>query len=123
MTMRFMTIVKTRETGAQPSPALIEKIVKLGKEAGKKGQMVGMGGLAPTALGARARLAKGKITVTDGPFAEAKEVIGGYAIYDVASKQEAIAWTRRFLEAHIGLWEQDLEVEIRQMMDGTPEGC
>ena len=121
--MRFMTIVKTRETGAQPSPALIEKIVKLGKEAGKKGQMVGMGGLAPTALGARARLAKGKITVTDGPFAEAKEVIGGYAIYDVASKQEAIEWTRRFLEAHIGLWEQDLEVEIRQMMDGTPEGC
>jgi len=123
MTMRFMTIVKTRETGAQPSPALIEKIVKLGEEAGKKGQMVGMGGLAPTALGARARLAKGKITVTDGPFAEAKEVIGGYAIYDVASKQEAIEWTRRFLEAHIGLWEQDLEVEIRQMMDGTPEGC
>jgi hypothetical protein len=118
-----MTIVKTRETGAQPSPALIEKIIKLGEEAGKKGQMVGMGGLAPTALGARARLAKGKITVTDGPFTEAKEVIGGYAIYDVASKKEAIEWTRRFLEAHIGLWEQDVEVEIRQMMDGTPEGC
>ncbi|PYO74238.1 MAG: transcriptional regulator [Gemmatimonadetes bacterium] len=121
--MRFMTIVKTRETGAQPSPALIDKIVKLGEEGSKQGVMVGMGGLGPTALGARARLSKGKITVTDGPFTEAKEVIGGYAIYDVASKQEAIAWTKAFLEAHIGLWDHDLEVEIRQMMDGGPEGC
>jgi hypothetical protein len=86
--------------------------------------MVGMGGLGPTALGARVRLDNGKITFTDGPFAEAKEVIGGYAIYDVPSKHEALEWTRRFLEAHIGLWDQELEVEVRQMMDGNPtEGC
>jgi len=123
MTMRFMTIVKTRETGAHPSPALIEKIMKLGADAAKQGVMVGMGGLAPTALGARARLANGKITVTDGPFTEAKEVIGGYAIYDVASKNEAIEWTRAFLEAHIGLWPQELEVELRQMMDDPSNGC
>jgi hypothetical protein len=116
-----MTVVKTKETGAHPSPALIDKIMKLGEEASQQGVMVGMGGLGPTALGARARLSKGKITVTDGPFAEAKEVIGGYAIYDVASKQDAIEWTRRFLEAHIGLWDQDLEVEVRQMMDAPPE--
>ena len=122
MTMRFMTIVKTRETGAQPSPALIEAIGKLGEDAAKKGVMVGMGGLAPTAMGARARLANGKITVTDGPFTEAKEVIGGYAIYDVPSKKEAIEWTRAFLEAHIGLWDQELEVEVRQMFDGPPPG-
>lgn len=121
--MRFMTIVKTRETGAQPSPALIEKIGKLGEEAAKKGVMVGMGGLLPTAVGARARLANGKITVTDGPFTEAKEIIGGYAIYDVASKKEAVEWTRKFLEAHIGLWPQDLEVEVRQMMDDPSSGC
>ncbi|HEY3221681.1 MAG TPA: YciI family protein [Gemmatimonadales bacterium] len=118
-----MTIVKTRETGARPSPALIEAIGKLGADAAKQGVMVGMGGLLPTALGARARLAKGKITVTDGPFTEAKEIIGGYAIYDVASKKEAIEWTQRFLEAHIGLWDQDLEVEVRQMMDDPSEGC
>ena len=123
MTMRFMTIVKTRETGARPSPALIEKIGKLGEEAAKQGVMVGMGGLLPTAVGARARLANGKITVTDGPFTEAKEIIGGYAIYDVASKKEAIEWTRKFLEAHIGLWPQDLEVEVRQMMDDPSNGC
>lgn len=120
--MRFMTIVKTRETGVQPSPALIEKIVKLGEDAAKRGVMVQMGGLAPTAQGARARLANGKITVTDGPFTEAKEVIGGFAVYDVPSKREAIEWTRRFLEAHIGLWPQELEVEVRQMMDDPSNG-
>jgi hypothetical protein len=122
--MRFMTIVKSRETGARPSPALIDRIMKLGEEASKQGVMVGMGGLGPTALGAKARLVNGKITFTDGPFAEAKEVIGGFAIYDVPSKQVALEWTRRFLEAHIGLWDQELEVEVRQMMDGDPsQGC
>ena len=122
--MRFMTIVKSRETGAHPSPALIEKIMQLGEEATKKGVMVEMGGLGPTALGARARLANGKITITDGPFTEAKEVLGGFAIYDVPSKKDALEWTRRFLEAHIGLWDHELEVEVRQMMDGDPsEGC
>jgi len=85
--------------------------------------MVGMAGLLPTALGARARLANGRITFTDGPFTEAKEVIGGYAIYDVGSKKEAIEWTRKFLEAHIGLWDQELEVEVRQMMDDPSAGC
>jgi hypothetical protein len=122
--MRFMTIVKTQETGAKPSPALIAAIGKLGEEATKQGVMVEMGGLLPTAAGARARLANGKITVTDGPFSEAKEIIGGFAVYDVASKKEALEWTQRFLEAHIGLWDQELEVEVRQMFDGSPsEGC
>jgi hypothetical protein len=120
--MRFMTIVKGRE-GCVPSPELIDRIMQLGEDAAKQGKMVGMGGLGPTALGARARLAKnGKITVTDGPFTEAKEVIGGFAIYDVASKKEALEWTRRFLEAHVGLWDEELEVEVRQMMDAPPEG-
>lgn len=114
--MRFMTIVKTRE-GVQPSPALIEKINQMADDATKKGVWVGAGGLAPTALGARARLVNGKITVKDGPFTEAKEVIGGYAIFDVASKQEAMEWTRRFLEAHVGLWPHEIEVEVRPMMD------
>ena len=100
------------------------RFMTLAEDATKQGVFAGMGGLGPTAQGARARLANGKITVTDGPFTEAKEIIGGYAIYDVASKQEAIEWTRRFLEAHIGLWDQELEVEIRQMMDGDPsQGC
>src|SRR2546426_6794865 len=123
ITMRFMTIVKTRETGAHPSPALIEKIGKLGEEAAKKGAMVGMGGLLPTALGARARLANGRITFTDGPFTEAKEVIGGYARYNIASKKEAIESARGFPAAHIGLWEQTMEVEGRQSIEYPSAGC
>lgn len=119
--MRFMTIVKGRE-GCLPSQELIDRIMRLGAEASKEGVMVGMGGLGPTAQGARARLSKtGKITVIDGPFTEAKEVIGGFAIYDVPSKQVALEWTRRFLEAHIGLWDEELEVEVRPMMDAPPE--
>ena len=118
--MRFMTIVKGRE-GCTPSQELIDRIMRLGEKASGEGVMVAMGGLAPTVLGARARLSKnGKITVTDGPFTEAKEVIGGFAIYDVPSKQVALEWTRRFLEAHIGVWDEELEVEVRQMMDGPP---
>src|SRR3989442_11489765 len=115
--MRFMTIVKTRETGAHPSPALIEKIGKLGEEAARKGAMVGMGGLLPTALGARARLANGKITFTDGPFTEAKEIIGGYPIYDGRSEKERIEGAKRFLEAHIGLGEQEVADEVGGKMD------
>lgn len=118
--MRFMTIVKGPD-GCVPSQELIDRITKLGEDAGKQGVMVGMGGLGPTTLGARARLSKnGKITVTDGPFSEAKEVIGGFAIYDVPSKKVALEWARRFLEAHIGVWEHELEVELRQMVDGPP---
>lgn len=121
--MRFMTIVKTRETGGQPPAELIDRINKIAEDATKQGVFAGMGGLGPTAAGFRARLSNGKITVKDGPFTEAKEVIGGYAIFDVPSRQEALAWARRFLEAHIGLWDYDLEVEARPMMDVAPEGC
>ncbi|MGH7521824.1 MAG: YciI family protein [Gemmatimonadales bacterium] len=118
-----MTIVKSRETSAQPSSVLIDRINQLAEDATQQGVFGGMGGLGPTALGARARLANGKITVTDGPFAEAKEIIGGYAIFDVKSKKEALEWTQRFLEAHIGLWDEDMEVEVRQMMDAPETGC
>lgn len=122
---RFMTIVKGREPITPPPPqALIDAVGRLGEEATKKGVMVGMGGLMPTATGARARLAGGKITVTDGPFTEAKEVIGGFAIYDVPTKQEALAWTRRLLELHIEHWKGgEIEVEVRQMYDAPPTGC
>src|SRR3989442_13200124 len=100
--MRFMTIVKARETGAQPSPALIEKIGKLGEEAAKKGAMVGMGGLLPMALGARARLANGRITFTDGPFTEAKEVIGGYGVFHCGSEKEGVEWDPEILGGDTG---------------------
>ena len=80
---KFMTLVRGTENHAPPPPALFEAIDNLMKEAGNR--LVGVGGLLQSDKGARARLTKGTVTVTDGPFTEAKEVIGGFAIYDVAS--------------------------------------
>ena len=116
---KYLTIVKGSENHAPPPPALFEAIDQLMKDAGKR--LVGVGGLLPSGKGARARLAKGKVTVTDGPFTEAKEVIGGFAIYDVPSLAEAKEWTRRFLDLHVKHFPGwDCEVEIREMMDDPP---
>ena len=87
--MRFMTLVKSREGSGPPPRALMDAIANLGAEAFKNGTLVQMGGLTPSASGARVRLANGKIVVTDGPFTEAKEVIGGFAVYEAQSLKEA----------------------------------
>jgi len=121
--MKFMTMVKSAESSAPPPQGLMDGIAKLGEEAAKAGVFVEMGGLLPSAMGAKVRLAKGKLTVTDGPFTEAKELIGGYAVYNVKSKKDAIEWTRRFLELHkkhVPEWEG--EVEIRQLFDPSDFG-
>jgi hypothetical protein len=121
--MRFMTIVKGAETSAPPPQALMDAIGKLGEEAARKGVMVEMGGLLPSAMGARVRLTGGRLTVTDGPFTEAKEVIGGYAVYAVKSKEEALEWARRFMVLHQEHWKGwEGEVELRQLYDppGVP---
>jgi hypothetical protein len=116
-----MTMVKGVEGGPRPPASLFAAIAKLGEDAMKAGVAVFMGGLMPTSYGALARLSKGKITITDGPFAEAKEVIGGYAVYEVKDKQEAMQWVQRFLDIHREHWpEWSGEVEVRQIMDGLP---
>jgi hypothetical protein len=123
MTMRFMSIVKSSEAYRQgpPPQALIEAIGRLGEEATKAGAMVDMGGLAPTAMGYLLRLSGGKLTVTDGPFSEAKEVIGGYAVFSVKTKEEALEWAKRFMNLHKQYWPSwEGETELRQMMD-TPD--
>ena len=121
--MRFMVMVKGSESAGPPPQALMDGIAKLGEEAARHGVFVEMGGLMPSAFGARMRLAAGKITVTDGPFAETKEVIGGYAVYNVKSKQEAIEWTKRFLDLHKEHWPRwEGECEVRQLFDGPPPG-
>jgi hypothetical protein len=120
-TLRFMTMVKSAERSGPPPQSLMEAIAKLGIEAGKAGVLVETGGLMPTGTGARVRLAKGRLTVTDGPFTEAKEVIGGYAVYDVKSKAEAIEWTTRFMQLHKEHWPGwEGETEIRQIFGGAP---
>ena len=81
-----MVMVKSPENFGPPPQGLREGIAQLGEEAIKAGVLVQPGGLLPSKRGARVRLAGGKISVTDGPFTEAKELIGGFAIYDVKSK-------------------------------------
>jgi hypothetical protein len=120
--MRFIVMVKSAEQAAGPPPLkLMQAIARLGEEAAKAGAFIETGGLLPSATGARIRLAAGEITVMDGPFTEAKEVIGGYAIYQVTSKAEAIAWTRRFMALHKEHWPGwEGECEIRQLIEGVP---
>jgi hypothetical protein len=98
--MKFMTMVKSVESSGPPPKALMDAIANLGMEAAQAGVLVESGGLAPTAKGGRVRLSGGKLTVVDGPFTEAKEVIGGYAVYDLESRDEAMQWATRFMELH-----------------------
>ena len=78
--------------------------------------MVEMGGLHPSAAGVRVRLTGGKLTVTDGPFSEAKEVIGGYAVFELNSREEAVEAARRFMELHKTHWPGwEGETEVRQI--------
>lgn len=120
--MRFMMIVKHAEKQGPPPKELMDAIGKLSEEAVKSGTMLGNGGLGPTALGARIRLSGGRLIVTDGPFAEAKEIIGGYAQFELKSKEEAIEGALRFMELHKKHWpDWEGETEIRQMMG--PEDC
>lgn len=102
--MKFMTMVFSDEAQGPPPPALMGAIMQLGAEAAQAGILVEQGGLHRTPRGARVRLRGGKITVTDGPFAETKEVIGGYAVYNVKSKEEVIEWTKRFMDVHREHW-------------------
>jgi hypothetical protein len=120
--MKFMMMVKADkdyEAGAQPTPELEAAIGKITEEMMRAGVVLEVGGLLPSAAGARLRLAGGKLTVTDGPFAEAKELIGGFAILRAKSKAEAIELGSRFLKVH----EEVLgpayvgELEIRQLFD------
>lgn len=118
--MRFMSIVKaTRESeaGLPPSPALMEAIGKLAMEEMQDGSLIEMGGLMPTSTATRVSTSGGKVIVTDGPFAELKEIIGGYAIFELPSKEAAVERARRFMQVHLDVLGPDFEgqCEVRQM--------
>ena len=118
---RFMMMVKADENFRRsgPPPAeLMDAIDKLGVEAMKNGKMVMMGGLKHSSQGATVRVTDGKLVTTDGPFAEAKEIIGGFSIMECGSKEEAVEEGRKFMELHRRLWPGwEGETEIRQMYD------
>ena len=110
--MRFMSIVTSAQNGP-PTPQLLEAMHTLADREIKAGRMLDNGGLTPLAMGAQVRIADGQLSVVDGPFVEAKEVIGGYAIFDVAGKEEAMALAVEFMQLHKDLmpgWEGTCEV-------------
>ena len=120
--MRFMMIVKHAENQGPPPQQLMDAITKLTEEEIKAGTMLGNGGLGPTAQGARVRLTGGKVTVTDGPFTETNEVIGGFAQFELKSKEAAVESAVRFMELHRKHWpDWSGETEVRQMFD--PQDC
>ena len=118
--MRFLSMIRIQEnTGQQPSQQLMSDMGALLEELTQTGVLISTAGLRPTAEGVRVRQRRGSLSMTDGPFTETKEVIGGYAIIEVASKEEAIHVAKRFLGVHGDEW--DLECEIRAL-DGPDCG-
>jgi hypothetical protein len=115
--MRFLSLIRVQEnTGKQPSERLMSEMGKLMTEMKSAGKLLDTAGLSPTANGKRVRLRGGKLSVVDGPFTETKEVIGGYAMLDAESLDEAIALTERFVELHVADgWE--LDCEVRQVFE------
>ena len=110
--MRFLSMIRVDENTVQrPSEQLMTDMGALLQELTESGVLVSTAGLRPTAEGVRVRLRRGSLSVTDGPFTETKEVIGGYAILEVPSKEEAIEVTKRFLQIHGDEW--DVECEVR----------
>lgn len=120
--MKFMMIVKHKEGQGLPPKELIDAITKLGEEATKAGTLLNSGGLAPTSTGARVRVSNEKVSVIDGPFVETKEIIGGFALFELNSREEAIESAVEFMELHKKYWpEWEGETEVRQMM--APGNC
>ena len=111
--MRIMYVVTSPKPVQGPTPALMEAMGKLAEREIKAGRMIDMGGLMPLQQGARVSIVDGKLHVTDGPFVEAKEVIGGYAIFEFRDMAEAMAMTREFMQLHLDHmpgWEGTCEV-------------
>jgi len=114
--MQFMMMVKHAENFGPPPKEFMDAMAKLGEEAVKAGTMVASGGLAPTARSTRVRLSRGQVTAIDGPFTEAKEVVGGYAVLEFKSKEEAIESAKNFMELHKKYWPGwEGETEVRQV--------
>ena len=122
--MRFMVFRKAdaeteAESGPAPSAALIDAMLKYNAELIAAGVMVAGEGLQPSAKGARIRFRNGTPTVTDGPFAEAKELVAGYSIFNVASKDDAIAWLKRWPTLD---GDGNVELELRKIYEADDFG-
>jgi hypothetical protein len=120
--MRFMILIKAdkdSEAGVLPDEQLLAEMGKFNEELVKAGVMLAGEGLHPTSKGARVRFSGDQRTVIDGPFAETKEVIAGFWLWEVASKEEAIAWVKRCPNPMGG----ESEIEIRQVFEADDFGA
>src|SRR5882724_5070099 len=119
--MWFMVMVKASkdsEAGKMPSRELLQAMGKYNEELAKAGILLAGEGLHPSSKGARVRYSGNKRTVIDGPFAETKELIAGYAIIQAKSKQDAIEWTKRFVTVDApGRYRQESDCELRQIFE------
>jgi hypothetical protein len=113
--MRYLVILQAAQARHDAPPELMEAIMRLGEEATRAGVLIDTAGLAPSAAGARVELSDGALSVTDGPFTEAKELIS-YTLFQVRAKEEAVEWASRFLRLHRDLWQGwEGEAQIRRV--------
>jgi hypothetical protein len=116
--MRYLVFVKMAEDVGDAPPALQEAMGKAMSEAFAAGSMIDAGGLYPTAQSTEIRVANGAVSQTDGPYAEAKEVVGGYAILEARSPEEAIEGARRVAQIHVDFWPGwEGSVEVRRISE------
>ncbi|MET8567341.1 YciI family protein [Streptomyces sp. NPDC004783] len=116
---RYLSLVRIDENNAPaegPSPELMQRMGELMEEMTKAGVLLDTAGLTPTAQGTRVHYEGGDLSVTDGPFTESKEVVGGYALMQAKDMAEAIEWTKRFLKVHEEHW--TVTCEVREIMEG-----
>jgi len=119
--MRFLSMIRINEnSGLRPSEQLMADMGKLMDEMTKAGTLLDTAGLRPTTEAVRVRITHGKLKSTDGPFTETKEVVGGYAMLQAESMEEAVELAKRFLRVHGDEW--DVECEVRQVMEDCAEG-
>jgi len=115
--MRFLMLVKHGENPGPPPKDFLDAMAKLGEEAAKSGTMLQSGGLSPIAKSTCVRLSRGQVTAIDGPFTESKEVVGGFAMFELKSKEEAIEGAKKFMELHKKYWPGwEGETEVRQVL-------
>lgn len=119
--MRFLSIIRAAEQQGAPPQGLMEAIDQYVAQSLKNGTVVSTGGLAPSSAGTRVRIQRGRLTVVDGPFTEAKEVIGGYAVIAAHSREDAIRSTKEFMQLHLDHWPAwEGECELRELVFLAP---
>jgi len=120
--MRFMVMIKASEQVGPPPAELMDAMNKRMSELMGSGVMVDAGGLMPSQAGARVRLSGGRVAMIDGPFTEAKELVGGYSIIQVSSRQEAIDLTTEVIQIHKDHWPGwEGEAELRRLGDAPSD--